>query len=293
MVHECAVPAPLFCLSFVLLVSLFSRALHYPPQRMRTGRDGGHALTNGILRSVRAVTVCMYAEFARSCYTTARTYALHARGTSQVLVEDLVRCMYRESLHPSGSVAHMRGLLDFIMSHGALPTANDGVIEPEWVARIFTHYDAVMRHMGASCDGSDDDYERLGGMLVACLTTGCAMQRRTDHEDNNCSSQELHTNHSRVITGDRYDDNTSAHDDLHYAGRGHCSCDVCQSVNLSRVAWAHWTPPEQTIESSLKTFVTDFEQRLIAMAEDAAHDRNTTDLPNCDLDPTQTIKLIR
>lgn len=149
---------------------------------MRSGRggDSGSIADNAQTRTLFAMTISMYAEFARSCYRTARTYAKHARSAEfpDVVLYDLVRAIRREISHAHGSVAVLQPLYTFVRTHGRLPQgdAETAIVSREWWQRLFEHYATAERlamrpdHAAAVARG-----------LFHAMTTGKSLQFALEH----------------------------------------------------------------------------------------------------------------
>lgn len=136
-----------------------------------SGRVGDDAHT----RTLFAMTISMYAEFARSCYRTARVYASHARSDEfpDVVLYDLVRATRREISHAAGSLAKLRPLYTFVRNEGRLPEGDSetAIVSQQWWQRLFEHYATAARLAMRA-----DHALPVARGLFHCMTTGKSLQ---------------------------------------------------------------------------------------------------------------------
>ena len=131
-------------------------------------------------QQAQELIVCMYAEFARSCYETAHVFATHAAqqpsadnnsGIDDVLVEDLIHAVRREAMHSGGFVARIRPLLRYVLNYGQLPQTGALVehydVDSADIARLFQHHAGVRQLMARQASSA-----LLGDYMFACMTTG-------------------------------------------------------------------------------------------------------------------------
>lgn len=262
----------------------------------------GNSLDTGVF----AVGLSALAEVLRSCFRSAAMYAFHDRGEAIPKVEDLIKAMRREVIHPDGAVAAMGAVFETVFEKHSLPIVGETPgVDPDWMRLVLEHY-----QNGVLPLVEREQYNKYSEALLAVLTTGwtipqvlqdmqswetlegvdptldvtgvdrrSAMRAQEDDGDDGDMDVDVDDNNHDEEDEDEDDGDESGSTDMgpedcqptQCTQNGGRPCDFCLSLDKSLVTWPERSPANN-IQQYMYHLVEQLEELLLIVTGELAED---------------------